>query len=56
MSETYYNTPTFNDPKPCENVGCTDGYLKNDVWDYDHNVIITVKEKCPFCDDYGHKK
>lgn len=34
MSETYYNTPIFNDPKPCENVGCTDGYLKNDVCNF----------------------
>lgn len=55
MTETQFNTPTFNDPKPCENVECTDGYLFNNIWDYDHNVFTTVKEKCPFCDDYGHK-
>lgn len=56
MDETQFNTPTFNDQKPCENVDCIDGYILNNIWDYDHNVFITEKVKCPFCDDYGHKK
>jgi len=55
MTETQFNTPIFNDPEPCDNTECTDGYLKNNVWDYDRNVFITEKVKCPFCDDYGHK-
>lgn len=56
MSETYYNTPIFNDPKPCENVECIDGYILNNIWDYDSECYIPEKQKCPFCDDYGHKK
>lgn len=56
MTEKYYNTQVIKDPEPCENIECTEGFTNNDYCDYDHNVIITVKEKCPFCDDYGHKK
>lgn len=55
MTETQFNTPIFNDPQPCENLECTDGYVKNDFWDYDHNIFLTEKKKCPYCDEYGNK-
>ncbi len=55
MSDTDYNTRIFNDPEPCENIDCTDGYINKNVWDYDHNIFITEKKKCKYCDDNGHK-
>jgi hypothetical protein len=55
MTETQFNTPTFNDPEPCENEECKDGFIYSNYWDYDTNESFPQKEKCPFCDDYGHK-
>jgi hypothetical protein len=55
MTETQFNTPTFNDPEPCENEDCKDGFIYSNYWDYDTNESFPQKEKCPFCDDYGHK-
>ncbi len=55
MTETNYNTPIFNDPAHCDNEDCIDGFIKEDFWDYDHNVFLAKKVKCKYCDDLGHK-
>ncbi len=54
QTETQFNTPIFNDPKPCQNKGCENGFII--IWhkDEDTGEEYPEKEKCPFCDEYGN--
>lgn len=56
MTETEYNTPIFNDPKPCSNPDCIDGFIYTEYWDYDCECYLPEHEKCEHCDDNGHEK
>lgn len=54
--ETYHNTPVFNDPKPCQAEGCEEGFIYTPVFIEETGETELEKEKCPWCDDYGHSK
>jgi len=51
MTETQRNTPTFNDPKPCQNSECEDGFILIWFTDEDTGEEYPEKEKCPYCED-----
>lgn len=51
QTETQFNTPIFNDPKPCQNPECEDGFILIWYTDEDTGEEYPEKEKCPYCED-----